>query len=62
MLCTLLSNQTMASGGEPPPNKPLKQTAAPRRDLRRPLVARGEIPRARSSLPVTLPFADAAAA
>jgi hypothetical protein len=36
MLSTLLSNQTMASGGEPPPNKPLQQTAARRRDMHGP--------------------------
>jgi hypothetical protein len=34
-----------------PPNKPLKQSAAPRRDRHRLPLARGEVPRARSSRP-----------
>jgi hypothetical protein len=45
-----------------PPNKPLKQTAAPRRDHHRLPLARGEVPRARSSPPDTSAFPDAAAA
>jgi hypothetical protein len=45
-----------------PPNKPLKQTAAPRRELYRRPLARGDLPRARSSPPDTSPFPDAAAA
>jgi hypothetical protein len=45
-----------------PPNKPLKQTAAPRRDHNRLPLARGEVPQARSSLPDSSWFVDAAAA
>jgi hypothetical protein len=45
-----------------PPNKPLKQSAAPRRDRDRLPLARGEVPRTRSSPPDALRFADAAAA
>jgi len=45
-----------------PPNKLLKQTAAPRRDLCCLPLARGEVPRARSSLPDAPRFPDAAAA
>jgi hypothetical protein len=45
-----------------PPNKPLKQTAAPRRDHDRLPLAGGDVPRAGSSLPATSPFPDAAAA
>jgi hypothetical protein len=41
---------------------PLKQTAAPRRLLHRPPVARGEVSRARSSPPDASPFPDAAGA
>jgi hypothetical protein len=48
--------------GTSPPNKPLKQTAAPRRDCNLLPLARGEVPRARSSLADTSRFADAAAA
>ena len=44
------------------PNKPLKQTAAPRRHLSCLPLARGGLPRAPSSLPATSRFADAAAA
>jgi hypothetical protein len=43
-------------------NKPLKQTAAPRGHHHRVPLARGEVPRARSSLPVTFLFTAAAAA
>ena len=39
-----------------PANKPLKQTAAPRRDLHRLPLARGEVPRARSSLSAAIRF------
>jgi hypothetical protein len=43
-------------------NKPLKQTAARHRDVRRLPLARGDVPRARSSLPATSAFRGAAAA
>jgi len=45
-----------------PPNKPLKQSAAPRRNQQRLPLARGDVPRARSSLPIAARFAGAAAA
>src|SRR4051794_34384407 len=45
-----------------PPNKPLKQTAAPLVALHCLPLARGEVPRARSCPPATSRFADAAAA
>jgi hypothetical protein len=43
-------------------NKPLKQSAAPRREHHRLPLARGELPRARSSPPDASAFPDAAAA
>jgi hypothetical protein len=45
-----------------PPNEPLKQKAAPRRELGRLPLAGGEVPRARSYLPGSSAFPDAAAA
>lgn len=45
-----------------PPDKPLQLTAAPRSRPQRPTVARGGLPRARSSLPDASSFTDAAVA